>query len=371
MSYKADRIPPIQQWTPDRVRQNYGMYVGGKDLRAFNHVLFFLIEDMLSSVVRPSTIAVTLTERRSVVIEDDGLPGYAQEPFDEAAFEWIHTRFHRVWENMWLVVANALSSELISDVYTGTHHYRQIFRRGEPLGPAQRIGETRLVGRRIEYLLDDEMDFQKPAQILPTMIVRSRHTAALTPGLTIALADALLQQRMVFCYPDGLATFLPEELALRDMAAEGQLFHLLGQGDGVQVEVAWGLLSENRVSGLLTTEPFLISFVNRDRSPEGGTHVKGFWSGLKHVLRETYADLLSSTPLRSRDLHPHIVAAIAVKLAKPQWVGPVRQLIENPEAASAVEHVLTDQLPLMLRRSDPKRFDHLIYKLTGNVRRSR
>ena len=98
----------------------------------------------------------------------------------------------------------------------------------------------------------------------------------------------------------------------------------------------------------------IYTFVNNINTPEGGTHLTGF----KNALTKTFNDyarknklLKDNEPaLSGEDIREGITAIISVKIEEPQFEGQTKQKLGNSEARTAVDAVVSEQLPISLSR---------------------
>ena len=105
-----------------------------------------------------------------------------------------------------------------------------------------------------------------------------RAKAVLCPGLTVTFTNKLTGETESWYFEDGLRDYLVESLSDYHRIPEAPF---VGDHEGKEEAVSWAViwLPED---GQLIAE----SYVNLIPTPQGGTHVNGFRSGLLAAVKE-------------------------------------------------------------------------------------
>lgn len=320
------------------VRKRPGMYVGDtSNGDGLHRILWELVDEALDEHVVGAAARVSVAiEDDCVVVSDDGrgLPVGRMPDSDTSALEVIFTTlsaWHRMGGRqvdferrslfgMGYTVVNALSRALEVETHSDGRGYRMAFERGRPTTGLVDLGETSRVGTRVRIIPDFDL-FEPVPWDHPRIRRRLWDLACLTPGVAVVLNGE------VFRAPQGLAAWVN---AHREVESERPTVHLYGNHEGVRVEVALRWVEENGSQ---------MAWANRHATPYG-THIHGFWTGVRDVFAP------EMTPQTARELlSPRLVAAVHVTLDDPRFATQTLQRLDTPEAATAVAHVLRNQLP--------------------------
>ena len=140
------------------------------------------------------------------------------------------------------------------------------------------MGETEITGTYVHFLPDDTI-FEETVFDYDVLKQRFRETAFLTKGLKINLADLRegMEQEHSFHYEGGIKEFV-HFLNHSRQPLYDTIFYASGKKDGVLVEVAF-----QHNDGYTES---IFTFVNNINTPDGGTHLVGFKSGLTKTLND-------------------------------------------------------------------------------------
>src|SRR5690606_26268397 len=167
------------------------------------------------------------------------------------------------------------------------------FADGEKLGPLQAVGTVgqRNTGTTVRFWPDPRF-FDSPKFSIPRLKHVLRAKAVLCPGLHVAFRSGENPgDDEDWYYEEGLSDYLVDELAGQPMVPEKPFVGTLqGPDEEVDWAVAWLVDEEDAAPSSLVQE----SYVNLIPTPQGGTHVSGFRSGLTEAVREfcEFRDLL-------------------------------------------------------------------------------
>jgi topoisomerase-4 subunit B len=176
---------------------------------------------------------------------------------------------------------------------------------------------------------------------------RLRHTlrakAVLCPGLTVSFTDENSGDKEEWYYADGLKAYLADGLqACERIPDEPFVGRLDGDGEAVSWAVVW--LPEG---GETITE----SYVNLIPTPQGGTHVNGFRSGLLAAIRE-FCEFRKLIPrgikLAPDDIWDRCAYVLSAKMTDPQFSGQTKERLSSRQCASFVNGVVKDAFSLWL-----------------------
>jgi len=360
--YDARAIEVLEGLEP--VRRRPGMYVGGIDERALHHLAAEVLDNSMDEAVagHATRIEVILEPGNRLTIADNG----RGIPVDEhpkypgkSALEVILTTLHSGGKfsdkayatsgglhGVGISVVNALSSDTMVEVARNRELYRQLYARGLPLTPLERVGAApNRRGTTIAFTPDPEI-FGEAAHFRPARLYRlARSKAYLFAGVEIRwrCAPDLINDgedvpaEAVFQFPGGLADHLREQVGTRDCATNqfftGRQDFPNGQGS-VEWAVAWPLWSDGAASYYCNTIP----------TPDGGTHEQGLRAALTKGIRAfgELAGQKKAKDIQAEDLLGPSELMLSVFIREPQFQSQTKDRLTSPDAARLVEAAVRD-----------------------------
>lgn len=359
--YSAADIEVLEGLEP--VRRRPGMYIGGTDEKALHHLFAEVIDNSMDEAVagHATWIDVALGADGYLTITDNGrgIPVDPHPKFkDKSALEVIMTTLHaggkfdsKVYETsgglhgVGVSVVNALSEELVVEVARSRKLYRQIFRRGHPLGPLELIGDTQnRRGTQVRFKPDHDI-FGKGAKFIPGRLLKmARSKAYLFGGVEIRwhCAPELLSEKddtpqtAVFHFPGGLRDFLEERLTKERRVVE-ETFSGRTDKTGKHGSVEWAV-------SWFAGDGFVNSYCNTVPTPEGGTHEAGFRYALLRGLK-AYGELVNNKKasiITGDDIMTSAGGMLSVFIREPEFVGQTKDKLATNEATRIAETAVRD-----------------------------
>ncbi|MCR9062004.1 MAG: DNA topoisomerase IV subunit B, partial [Rhodobacteraceae bacterium] len=359
--YSAADIEVLEGLEP--VRRRPGMYIGGTDEKALHHLFAEVIDNSMDEAVagHATWIDVSLSNDGFLTIVDNGrgIPVDPHPKFkDKSALEVIMTTLHaggkfdsKVYETsgglhgVGVSVVNALSEELVVEVARSRKLYRQTFRRGQPQGPLEMVGDTQnRRGTLVRFRPDDHI-FGKGARFLPARLHKmARSKAYLFGGVEIRwhCAPDLISEKdptpaeAVFHFPGGLKDFLSERLT-NERRVVDEIFAGRTDKTGKHGSVEWAV---NWFAG----DGFVNSYCNTVPTPEGGTHEAGFRYALLRGLK-AYGELTSNKKasiITGDDVMTSAGGMLSVFIREPEFVGQTKDKLASNEATRVAETAVRD-----------------------------
>lgn len=392
--YTAADIEVLEGLEP--VRRRPGMYIGGTDEKALHHLFAEVIDNAMDEAVEghASRIEVALEADGFLTVSDNGrgIPVDPHPKFKKkSALEVIMTTLHaggkfnaKVYSTsgglhgVGVSVVNALSERLEVEVAREGELYRQIFARGVPQGPLEKIGPVRgRRGTRVRFRPDPEI-FGAAAAFRPARVLRmARAKAYLFGGVEIrwACAPELLRpgdetpEEAVFHFPGGLRDFLAERIA-GATAVSREPFAGKLEAEGRHGSVEWA------VAWLADRDAFISSYCNTVPTPEGGTHEQGLRAALSKGLR-AYGELIGNrraAQITAEDVMAGAAAMLSVFIREPEFQGQTKERLASSTAARIVEQAVRDQFDHWLTASPQQAsrlLDFVIERAEERLRRKR
>ncbi|MGB2884176.1 MAG: DNA gyrase subunit B, partial [Dehalococcoidia bacterium] len=346
----------------EAVRLRPSMYIGSTDRRGLHHLVNEIVDNSIDEAMAGfcDKIEVTIHENNVVSVADNGrgIPVGIHPTTKVSAVETVMTTLHaggkfggssyRVSGGLHGVggsVVNALSSWASVDVKRDGKVYHQEYERGVPKAPLEKVGEAEGNGTLISFLADDQI-FEEIDYSFDSLAQSFREMAYLNKGVEIWFKDERTGEEKTFYFEGGIVSFV-RHLNRKRVVLQPMPVYISKMVNSTSVEVA---LQYN--DGF--TESAL-SFANCVNTPDGGTHLTGFRSGLTRVLND-YArkyKLLKENEanLTGEDVREGLIAIISVKITDPQFEGQTKTRLGNLEVKGQVESVFAEGLAFHLEEN--------------------
>ena len=356
--YDAADIEVLSGLEP--VRRRPGMYT---DTTRPNHLAHEVVDNSVDEALSGhcKKIEVTLYKDGSLEVVDDGrgMPVDKHPKEKIPGVELILTRLHAGGKfnhdnyqysgglhGVGVSVVNALSKNLEVWIRRGGKEYNMSFAGGKKRGKLEQVGAVGKAntGTTIRFWPDPQ--YFDSAKI---SVSRLKHAlkakAVLCPGLTVRLKVEKPKEKIEWCYTGGLEEYLVEAIGAGELLpAEPFAGSLAGNNEAVDWALAW-----TTDGGQSVTE----SYVNLVPTPQGGTHVNGFRTGLTNAIRE-FADFRSLLPrgvsIAPEDAWDGLSFILSAKLEDPQFSGQTKERLSSRESATFVNGVIKDSFSLWLNQ---------------------
>lgn len=348
----------------EAVRKRPGMYIGSTSEKGLHHLVYEIVDNSVDEALAGhcSEITVTIHPDNSISVRDNGrgIPVGIQQQKGLPAVEVVFTILHAGGKfggggykvsgglhGVGASVVNALSDWLTVRVYTEGKIHEQKYERGNVVSPLTVVGDTEEHGTFVHFLPDATI-FEETVFSYETLKQRLRETAFLTKGLKINLIDRRegIEQERTFHYEGGIKEFVTY-LNKSRQPLYNDIFYASGIKDGILVEVAF-----QHNDGYTES---IFTFVNNINTPDGGTHLIGFKSGLTKTLND-YGKKIgvikdADKKLSGDDVREGITAVVSIKVEDPQFEGQTKAKLGTSEAKNAVEGVLSEYLNYYLEEN--------------------
>jgi len=358
MSYTSAQIEVLTGLEP--VQKRPGMYT---DTSRPNHLLQEVVDNSVDEALAGfcRNIRITLFEDGSAQVEDDGrgMPVDIHPEEGVSGVELILTRLHAggkfnhdAYEysgglhGVGVSVVNALSKRVDILVEREGKRYTMAFEHGKKVEELKCIGEVskKKTGTSVRFFpaaeyFDSDKFALKPIKHL------LRAKAVLCPGLSVTLIDEAKKETETWCYQEGLAQYLSEQLKEEVLLPESPW---LGSFKGETESVDWAVVWRPE-GGELVTE----SYVNLIPTAQGGTHVNGLRSGLTDAIRE-FCEIRNLLPrgvkLAPEDVWDSCAYVLSVKIRDPQFSGQTKERLTSRSSANFVLSAVKDAFSLWLNK---------------------
>ncbi|TQV68345.1 DNA topoisomerase IV subunit B [Aliiroseovarius halocynthiae] len=376
----------------EAVRKRPGMYIGGTDERALHHMAAEIIDNSMDEAVAgfANRIEVTLNADYSLTVVDNGrgIPIDPHPKFpDKSALEVIFTELHaggkfsgKAYQTsgglhgVGSTVVNALSDRLLVKVAKNKELFSLEFSRGRPLGKLEKIGAApNRRGTEVTFHVDEEIFGKhrfKPKRLF-TMV---RSKAYLFSGVEIrwksAIEDGETPTEATFHFPGGLSDYLKETLGSASIYAEqpfaGKVTFQERFGEPGYVEWA--------INWTPSRDGYIQSYCNTVPTPEGGTHVTGFWAAILKGIK-AHGELVGNKKaanITRDDLLTGGCALVSCFISDPAFVGQTKDRLSTESANKMVEQSVRDHFDNWLAadtKSAGAILDFLVLRAEERMRR--
>ncbi len=244
-----------------------------------------------------------------------------------------------------ITVTNALSSWLEATVKRDGGEFSMRFENGRTVDKLKKIADVgpRTHGTKIRFSPNPKY-YERPKFRVQQLRQQAMDKAILIPGLEVVFKAPGLEDE-TFCFKNGLSEFMT---SLMD---ETPIFEFTGQlGDMEKIHWFFAAFEE-------TTPVYSKSYVNTIPTPRGGTHEKGFESGLLKAVRE-YIEMRpelkktlgKKTKIAASDLMINTQLGLSVYIQDVSFEGQTKQKLTSGEATKFVGGVIHDSATLWLNR---------------------
>ncbi len=373
--YDASDIEVLEGLEP--VRKRPGMYIGGRDQRAYHHLFREVFDNAMDEAVagHANRIDVTLIDEKTISIEDNGrgIPVDPHPKFPEqSALQVIMTTLHSGGKfnakayktsgglhGVGISVVNALSSRTMVEVARNKMLHRLEFSRGHAMGNLEHIGSvSNRRGTTVTFSPDEEI-FGDKLQFSPAEIYGFiKQKAYLNAGVTVRWTNLSqltgdVPSEDVLNFPGGLADWLGEIVEGQALAGHRTFGGKAeGEPDGSSLEwaLAWIDMGQD-----------FSSFCNTIPTPLGGTHVSGLRSGLIKGLK-SYAQMRGNgkfAQVTADDVHGCLHGAVSIFIPDPEFQGQTKDKLNSANAQKFVDVKIKDHMEHWLA-ADPEKSDLLL-----------
>jgi DNA gyrase subunit B len=349
-AYGADQIQVLEGLSA--VRRRPGMYIGTTDVAGLHHLIWEVVDNAIDEAMGGfcDYIIVTIHKDGSVSVYDNGrgIPVEKHKKTGKSALETVLTILHAGGKfgdggykvsgglhGVGVSVVNALSEELIAEVYRDGKVYRQAYKRGDAKAEVEVVGKTEKRGTKIQFYPDDEI-FESIEFNFTTVENRLRQQAYLTKGVTIDVVDERADLKRKFYFEGGIRSYVHH--LNKGKEAIGDIVYIDKEVPEGNIEISLQYVN--------TFQEQIYSFANNIHTTDGGMHVTGFKSALTRTINY-YArknELLKEKDenLTADDVREGLTVVISVKVKDPQFEGQTKSKLGNAEIRTAVESVFND-----------------------------
>lgn len=360
-NYGADDIQVLEGL--EAVRKRPGMYIGDTTIRGYHHLVYEIVDNAVDEALAGycKNIIIVIHTDGSLSVDDNGR-GVPVGPHKSGkdALEVVYTVLHAGGKfegsaykvsgglhGVGASVVNALSIRTQVESHKNGNLYRQVYEKGIPQGPVEKIGPTTRTGTVVTFKPDTEI-FKEPGMSFDfnTLTNRFREMAFLNAGLHLSLRDERTAKKIDFQYANGVAEFVAY-LNESKKPIHSEVIYFRGEKDQVDVEVAMQWNDSYSES--------VYCYANNINTHEGGTHLVGFRGALTRTTNSyaTEKGLLKDFKenIEGEDIREGLAAIVSVKVREPLFEGQTKTKLGNAEVKGIVESLVNEKLADWLDRN--------------------
>jgi DNA gyrase subunit B len=326
----------------EAVRKRPAMYIGSTGPQGLHHLVYEVVDNSVDEALAGhcNNIEVILHTNGSCSVEDNGrgIPVDIHPTEKVSAAQVVLTKLHAGGKfdkdsykysgglhGVGISVVNALSKELLLEVYKDNTVYKQTYRQGDPVADLKAAGSTTKNGTKVTFFPDAEI-FQETTEFsFDILSTRLRELAFLNKNLRISISDQRSNKEHIFFYEGGIVSFVESVNTKKTPLFEDIIF-IHHEDEKYILDLAMQYndgYSEQ-----------IFSFVNNINTVEGGTHVSGFKSALTKACNKR-AQMLKmikeNDGFSSEDVREGLVCVISIKVPEPQFEGQTKTKLGNNE----------------------------------------
>ena len=372
--YSADQITVLEGLEP--VRKTPGMYIGNTSTEGLHHLIWEVVDNSIDEAMAGfcDHITVKMLPKNAIEVSDNGrgIPVGKHKQTKKSALETVMCTLHAGGKfegkgykvsgglhGVGISVVNALSLYTKAKIKREGKIWVQEYRYGKPLKKIKTIGKTKDTGTTIIFEPDPKIfkiiDFQ-----WKKIVNRLRQQAYLTKGIKINIIDQREniknQKEYSFYFEGGIASYV-KHLNQNKEVKHPTIFYVEKEQDEINVEIALQYNNDYQEE--------VFTFANNIHTPEGGSHLSGFKTGLTRTLN-SYArkkNILKEKDinLSGDDVREGLTAIVSVKVREPQFEGQTKSKLGNIEVKAITDNVFSKNFEIFLEEH-PKEAEAIIGK---------
>ena len=357
-SYDAEAIEVLSGLDP--VKKRPGMYT---DTSNPNHLIQEVLDNSVDEALSGhcSNIKIAVLKDGNIRVSDDGrgMPVDIHPEHKVSGVELILCKLHAGAKfsgddynfsgglhGVGVSVVNALSQSLEVRVKRDSKEHQITFSNGNKVSELKEVGEVGLrnTGTSITFKPNPEY-FENIEVQTKTLKHLLKAKAVLCPGLTIEFNnEKKSKDKEKWYFEDGLKSYLVESSEGSELVLEDSIV-CSKKGDIQELEFAinW---SQRILKNKLDE-----TYVNLIPTPQGGSHLNGFKSGLLDSIKEfcDYRNLLpKGLKINADDVINSAIFIVSSKLQNPQFAGQTKERLDSKDHMSFVSSTTKDTFSIWL-----------------------
>ncbi len=353
------------------VRKRPAMYIGSTGSGGFIHLLYEVLDNSIDEAQAgyAKSVRITLMKDQDsdmAEVSDDGrgIPVDVMEKEGKPALEVIMTSLHTGGKftnkaykisgglhGVGLTVVNALSE--FTDVTVRRHGkiYKQRFSKGVKASELETVGTTEEsdTGTTIRFKPDVSIFSARSFDSIE-LNERLKELSYLNPGISITLSDKRnpeSEKDVTYYSQNGIQDFLEFMRGSKEPLTKPII--ISKTLENMKIELGMQYVNSYAED--------LLSFVNKIRTPEGGTHVIGFRTALTRAItnyvQKSARKGRKEISIEGEDTREGLLAVLSISMQNPEFEGQTKEKLGNTAVKSAVDTVLYSGISTYLEENPP------------------
>ena len=345
----------------DPVKKRPGMYT---DTSCPNHLIQEVLDNSIDEAIAGhcSNIKIKIYKDGNIQIADDGrgMPVDIHPEHKVSGVELILCKLHAGAKfsgeeynfsgglhGVGVSVVNALSENLQVNIKRDSKDHEMSFNNGDKKNELRIVGDVgiRNTGTTIKFK-PNEKYFESVEIKVKELKHLLKAKAVLCPGLTIDFHYEKKKEKIKWFYEDGLKSYLDDVSEGIDLILDESILSSKNS-DTQEVEFVINWSEKPSKNKLEET------YVNLIPTPQGGSHLNGFKSGLLESLKEfcEYRSLLpKGLKLNADDVISNAIFVISSKMQNPQFAGQTKERLDSKDHTTFVSSATKDILSIWLNK---------------------
>lgn len=339
----------------EAVRVRPGMYIGSTGATGLHHCIWEILDNCIDESLAGycKNIEIILHEDGSISIQDDGrgipidIHPTAKIPTLRVIYTILHAggkfkegayQFAGGLHGVGASVVNALSEYLEVETYHNGKIYYDKYKKGKPTVALDKNGNLKTKGKT-SIKSGTKVTFKPDGTIFETTEFKHqviydhlKHTCYLNNQITIRFIDEIEKTDDTFHFENGLVDFMKDINSDETIETKSDIAYFTGEVDGMYAEICMQLTNEKSER--------LFTFVNNITTPDEGTHVTGFRSGLTKCINGYNKDFNLKESLSGSDIRSGLTAIISFKMKDPQFEGQTKGKLSSSIAKPTMETIM-------------------------------
>ena len=237
-------------------------------------------------------------------------------------------------------VVNALSEYLEVETYHNGKIYYDKYEKGKPIIKLDKNGNLKAIGKT-NILSGTKVTFKPDSSIFETTTFKHqiiyehlKQTAFLNNQVSISYKNEIENTTDEFHFENGLIDFMKDINTDESIETISDIIYFNGKVDNMEAEICMQLTDEKSEK--------IFAFVNNITTPDEGTHVSGFRSGLTKCINSYLKDFNLKESLNGIDIRNGLTAIISFKMHDPQFEGQTKGKLGSSIAKTAMENIVVN-----------------------------
>lgn len=339
----------------EAVRVRPGMYIGSTGSQGLHHCIWEILDNCIDESIAGycTKIEIIVHKDGSVSIQDNGrgipidLHPKAKIPTLRVIYTILHAggkfkegaySFAGGLHGVGASVVNALSEYLEVETYHNGKIYYDKYEKGKPVIKLDKNGNLKSIGKT-NILSGTKVTFKPDPSIFETTTFKHqiiydhlKQTAFLNNQVSISYKNEIENTNDEFHFENGLIDFMKDINTDESIETISDIIYFNGKVDNMEAEICMQLTDEKSEK--------IFAFVNNITTPDEGTHVSGFRSGLTKCINSYLKDFNLKESLNGIDIRNGLTAIISFKMHDPQFEGQTKGKLGSSIAKTAMENIV-------------------------------